>query len=251
MIYGLYLSAQGAQIQSLRQEVTANNLANASTNSFKRDLLRVQAHLPYDRAHGSLGNRSDAFREMTGGTTPADVVTDFSQGELKETASPFDLALLGKGFLQVSNGKQTFLTRDGRLELNTAGQLVTREHGYTLLTANGTPAPALDPSLPIDIRPDGILQQGDAELARLAIVLPTEESELKKVGHNMYTTDGKVRPADVNTQVKQGSLENSGANPMQGMMELIESSRALEANVNMIRQQDEALSRLLQSLPRR
>src|SRR5229473_323187 len=46
MLYGLYLSAQGAQVQTLRQEVVSNNLANAATTSFKRDLVTAQSHLP-------------------------------------------------------------------------------------------------------------------------------------------------------------------------------------------------------------
>lgn len=250
MIYGLYLSAQGAQIQSLRQEVVANNLANASTNAFKRDLLRVQAHHPFDRVQGSLGNGSEAFRQMPGGTTVANAVTDFSQGQFTETRSALDAALIGKGFFQVQDGKRTLLTRDGRFDINAQGQLITRDRGQLVINTDGTPIAGIDQTLPLDIRVDGTVQQGDTELGRLAIVVPAADNELQKVGHNMYAASGKLLPAD-GIQVKQGSLENSGVNPMQGMMELIESSRALESNINMIRQQDEALSRLLQSIPRK
>ena len=99
MIYGLYLSAQGAQIQSTRQDVIANNLANAATNSFKRDFVRVQSHQPYDVTHGGSTSLPNDLQKLTGGTTPTDVATDFSQGMMTSTRSPLDVAINGKGFV--------------------------------------------------------------------------------------------------------------------------------------------------------
>jgi flagellar basal-body rod protein FlgF len=251
MIYGLYLSAQGAQIQSLRQEVVANNLANAATTSFKRDLLRVQAHDPYDLAEGQSGQMPDKVRQMPGGVAPAGTVTDFSQGSLSRTGSAYDLAIAGPGFLRVANGDETFLTRDGQLTLDAQNQLVTRDQGFVVLGPTGTPLPTLNPNLPIEIRADGGVTQGGAEVARLGIVEPSSYDEIGKLGKNMYSTTGDLAPAGPETAVKQGFLESSGVQPTQAMMELIESSRAFEANINMIRFQDEALGRLLQSLPRK
>src|SRR5690242_9194235 len=110
MIYGLYLSAQGAQIQTLRQAVVSNNLANAATTGFKRDLVTAQAHLAYDAEHGRPTWTAGNLHEMPGGVTPGDGATDFTQGPLKQTKGNFDIALQGKGFLRVTDGKKTFLT---------------------------------------------------------------------------------------------------------------------------------------------
>jgi flagellar basal body rod protein FlgG len=251
MIYGLYLSAQGAQVQSLRQQVVANNVANSSTTSFKRDLLRAQAHLPFDaeakRSHSLAGN----LAALPGGVTSAGTATDFSQGTLMRTGAPLDLALAGGGFLQVSDGKRTFLTRDGRLAVNSQNQLVMRDSGQAVLSADGAPISGIDPALPVEVRTDGSVAQQGTVLARLALVEPASYDQIQKAGNNLYTTTSKLKPADPQTQVKQGHLENSGASPITGMMELIESARAFEANVNMIRNQDETLSRLLASMPRR
>src|SRR5438105_13653776 len=115
MIYGLYLSGQGAQIQTLRQAVVANNLANATTTSFKRDLVTAQSHVPYDAEHGKPTWIDGNLYDMPGGVTADDVATDFSQGELTKTDGAFDVALQGKGFLRVADGKKTYLTRDGQL----------------------------------------------------------------------------------------------------------------------------------------
>src|SRR4029079_8785877 len=104
MIYGLYLSAQGAQVQTLRQAVVSNNIANASTNSFKRDLVTAQAHLPYDSENGRPTWIEGNLHEMPGGVT-SDGATDYSQGALRQTKGAFDIALEGKGFLRVTDGK--------------------------------------------------------------------------------------------------------------------------------------------------
>jgi flagellar basal body rod protein FlgG len=252
MFYGLYLSAQGAQIQTLRQGLVANNLANSTSTSFKRDFLRVQQHPTFDAEHGRVptwmpGN----LNEMTGGTSPAETVTDYTQSPLTRTSNQLDIALEGAGFLKVQDGKQTYLTRDGKLALNQQNQLVTRDHGYVLLSSTGGPLPNLDPSLPIHIMTDGSLSQGGDILAQVALVEPDSYRDLRKTGENHYIAEGKTAPAKSNAQFKQGYLENSGVNPIHGMMELIESSRVLEANVNMIKHQDEAVARLLQSLPKK
>src|SRR5262245_26585479 len=125
MIYGLYLSGQGVQVQSARQDVVANNLANASTNSFKRDLATAQAHLPYDARRGRPTWLPGNLDNMPGGVSAGETVTDFAQGPLAKTTSTMDVAISGKGFLHVTDGRQKYLTRDGQLSLNANNQLVT------------------------------------------------------------------------------------------------------------------------------
>lgn len=251
MIYGLYLSGQGAQIQTVRQDVIANNLANASTNAFKRELLTAQAHSPFDSEHGSRTWLAGNLDNLPGGVSPGGTTTDFTQGELTRTGGAFDLGLQGNGFLKVLNGKEPYLTRNGQLSIGPQNQLVTREHGYTVLNTAGQPVAGLDPEGSFEVRPDGTVVQGDTEFGKLAIVEPQKYADLTKIGRNMFTASGRLSPASLETMVKQGYLEESGVRPVGSMMELIESSRTLEANVNMIKTQDDSLDRLLQSLPRK
>ena len=251
MIYGLYLSAQGAQIQSMRQDVIANNMANSSTNSFKRDLVRVQAHPTFDLEQGRSGQQAGNLQNLPGGVTPAGTITDFSNGDLIKTKNPMDLALAGHGLLQVADESRNYLTRDGQLSVNARGQLVTREHGYAVLSQGGLPISGLDPTQSIEIKDDGSIRQNGDNAGKLGIVQPESNRDLQKVGKNMYVTNGQIAPAEQDVSVRQGYLEGSGARPISEMMELIEASRAFEANVNMIKHQDDALGRLLSSLPRR
>ncbi|HLJ12170.1 MAG TPA: flagellar hook basal-body protein [Planctomycetaceae bacterium] len=250
MIYGLYLSGQGAQIQSLRQEVVANNLSNAATTSFKRDLVLAQSHVPYDVEQGKPTWLPGNLHQLTGGVTAAGVATDFTQAELTHTNAPLDLAIQGKGFLRVADGKKTLLTRDGQLAVGPQDQLVTRDGGLPVLNTAGQPMFA-DPRQSFEVHADGTVMQGDTEVGKLAVVEPQSYSGLEKAGKNLYSTTAKLAPAGPATEIKQGYIEASGVRPVASMMELIESSRALEANVNMIHYQDDSLSRLLDSLPRK
>ena len=251
MIYGLYLSAQGAQIQSLRQEVVANNLANSASTAFKRDLVRAQACLPYDAEHGRPTLLASHLDNMPGGVLPYQNATDFAQGQLNETRGPLDIALEGQGFLRVTDGKKHFLTRDGQLALNAQNEIVTQEHGYAVIGRGGQPLGAVDPTLPLEISVDGSLSQAGTPLGQFDLVEPKSYQELQKTGRNLYTYSGRLTPAKPEVQVKQGFLETSNVKPVLGMTELIETARVLEANVNLIRYQDESLARLLQSLPRK
>ena len=250
MIYGLYLSAQGAAIQSLRQDVIANNLANASTNTFKRDMVRAQAHNPFDfkQSAASMFPAHGGLKNLPGGVTPLDVATDFSPATFTATKQPLDLALAERGFFQVTDGKQTWLTRNGQFTINEKQQLVTRDHGLKVLITTGTPFGGLDQSVPLEIMPDGTVMQAGDNFGKLAVVEPVAYPQLQKTGNNLYTTQGRVLPAKV-VDVKSGYLEASGVKPMVEMVELIESERALESNVNMIKYQDDSLGKLLASLP--
>ena len=250
MLYGLYLSAQGAQARATQLEVTSNNLANAGTNSFKRDLALFQSHRTFDREYGGIGSPPGGLNEQTGGVTIAGTLTDHTQGSLVKTAGAFDLAIAGPGFFQVRNGGETVLTRDGRFSKNAIGDLVTADGGFPVLSAEGMPVRCNPDAVGIDISEDGLISErlptGESvPVARLAVVLPESPNSLEKLGNNQYRAVGQVAPAARDTRVLQGFLESSGVNPVHETMQMIEASRAFETNVNMLKLQDESLARLL------
>jgi flagellar basal body rod protein FlgG len=255
MLYGLYLSAQGAGAQSTRLDVIANNLANASTNGFKRDLAVFMAHRPYDEEYGASTEPPGGLNNSTGGVSPVEVVTNFAPGPIVPTGGTWDVALAGPGFLRVSDGQQEFLTRDGRLTVNAQGELVTGEHGHHVLGTGGGKITVPADATEIQIAADGTINAGSASeraaIGQLDVVLPQSPGALEKFGRNLYRATGSIVPAGAQAQVRHGYLEGSGTQPVTEMMHLIEASRALETNINMIRFQDEALGRLLQSMPRR
>lgn len=251
MLYGLYLSAQGAQSRATQLEVTSNNLANAGTTSFKRDLALFQSHRTFDQEYGGAaavppGN----LNGLTGGVTVAATRTDHSQGTLQQTGGALELAISGPGFFRVTNGAEELLTRDGRFAQNAAGELVTADGGHRVLSVDGTPIRLNPDAVGYDIAADGTLSErlpsGESvPVTKLAVVVPEPYTVLEKLGQNLYRPAGGVAPVGVETRVLQGFLENSGVNPVTETMQMIEASRAFETNVNMMKFQDDSLARLL------
>jgi flagellar basal-body rod protein FlgF len=259
MIYGLYHSAQGAEAQSQRLGVVANNLANAATNAFKRDLAVFQAHRPFDLENGTGNESPHNLNELSGGMSLADVATDFSNGSFVQTGGTYDIALGGPGFLRVSDGDQEFLTRDGRLTVDENGDLVTHDGKFRVQGVSGGTITIPNNATEIQISPNGTLiafnETGGTvtrtELDQLDIVRPESTKDLVKIGNSMYQFEGTPVSAHDETEVRQGFLEASGSNSVTEMMELIEASRAFETNINMMKFQDESLGRLLQSVTNR
>jgi flagellar basal-body rod protein FlgF len=252
MLYGLYLSAQGAQAQGTRLDVLSNNLANASTSGFKRDLAIFQSHRPYDVENGGTSDAPANQSALSGGVTPAKVVTDFSNGPVVHTGGSLDVALSGSGFFQVSDGAQQFLTRKGQFALNAAGDLVLQNSGLHVLSSSGVPINVPAEATQLEIGGDGTLSTvgsdgSRTQVARLGLVRPASEQQLEKVGSSLFRTNAPVSPAGNDLQLEQGFVEQSTTQPVSEMIELIQASRMVEANVNMIKFQDDALDRLLQS----
>ncbi len=255
MIYGLYLSAQGAEAQATRLDVLSNNLANASTSAFKRDLALFQAHQPFDVEQGNVDVLPDGCHLCSGGVSLAGTVTDYSNGPLTQTGGTYDVALAGPGFLVVNDGTQQHLTRNGKFAVDDQGTLVTQDTGLPVISADGAPIAIPAEAASIEITDTGRIFRVDngtkSEIDRLAVVEPESLNDLQKVGNSFYISNTPVRPAGPGVRVMQGHLEGSGTNSITEMLHLIEAGRGFETNINLIRSQDEALGQLLQSVGRR
>ena len=115
MIYGLYQSAAGMMTNEYRQNVIANNLANAQTVGFKRDVAVFSERLRESELDRYSNPSNDLMEALSGGLWLGRTHTDFSNGELTRTGNPLDVALEGAGFLMVESGGRQLLTRDGRM----------------------------------------------------------------------------------------------------------------------------------------
>jgi len=242
--YGLYLSAEGAYAQSQRLNVVANNMANVETTAFKRDVAVFQARFTEATQRGLDQPGSRSLNDLCGGVMLEGTVTDLSQGTLRNTGRPTDLAIEGDGYFVVHNGKENYLTRAGNFLLNAQGGLVTQK-GDLVLSDVGNPV-LVDPEAgPWVITPDGVLQQ-DGVNTPLAMLRPKHPSDLVKIGDNLFMPLAKTPPVPLGERrVVVGCLEGSGVKPTLEMMEMIEASRAFEANTNMIRNQDQMLGTLI------
>jgi flagellar basal-body rod protein FlgF len=243
MPYGLYISAEGAQVQSKRLEVIANNIANVDTVGFKRDLAIVQSRYAEAIERGTAYAGGGTINDIGGGVRYQQTATDFSPGPLRNTGNPADAALKGEGFFVVQKGQERLLTRAGDFRLTPAGNLVTQQ-GYAVLDSGNAPI-KLDSSGPWQIDSTGnVSQAGNKQ--ELQIVKPASLGDMAKVGENLFRAKADVRPVAPNERsVAGGALEGSAVQPTTEMTSLIETSRILEANINVMKSHNEMLQGLI------
>ncbi|HEX3656214.1 MAG TPA: flagellar hook basal-body protein [Pirellulales bacterium] len=245
MSYGLYISAEGAMAQQARLENLANNLANVSTPGFKRDLAVLQARYAEQTQGGQDYPGSHTQNDLGGGVMVKGTTTDFAPGPIKHTGIPTDMTIEGDGFFVVKHGGQRMLTRAGNFMINNVGQLSTQE-GDPVLSEDGEPA-MIDPTAgPWDVSPAGIITQG-GNTVKLSLVRPHSMGDLVKLGDNLFSplAEPPKVPED-KRKVMSGYLELSGVKPPLEMIELIETARVFEANVNMVKFHDQMLESIVE-----
>ncbi len=244
MPYGLYISAEGAHVQSKRLEVIANNLANVETAGFKRELAVFQARYAEAIEQGIMPPQEGRLEDVGGGVEFLATRTVFAQGPLRHTQQKADLAIEGEGFFVVEKEGEQYLTRAGNFRVAADGELRTQQ-GYSVLSDTGEPVVInpLDPTW--DVSPSGALRQLGA-VQNLALVQPGSYAELLKVGENLFRPLAEPEPIPLaERRVAAGYLEGSSVKATSEMTAMVEASRVLEANINMMKAQDQMLSGLV------
>jgi len=251
MLYGLYLSAAGVLTNSIRQDVIANNLANAQTAGFKRDLSMFQQRRTEAAVRGLGSPWTDPKLEVLGGgMSMAPSRIDLSQGELEHTGNALDASLMGRGWYMVDQQGTQSLTRDGRFMVDRDGYLVlANDQGQRVLDASRQPI-RMDPTQPIQIDKDGQITQAGQATQRLGVFDVPDPSQLIKRGGLLMSYPDLQRATDGTAQVMSGFVEQANVDPATELTQLMEAQRQLEANANMIRYQDQTLSRLVNDVGR-
>ncbi|MBV8781664.1 MAG: flagellar hook basal-body protein, partial [Phycisphaerae bacterium] len=172
MIYGLYLSAAGVIANSYRQDVIANNLANAETDGFKRNTTAFQQRLTEAQLHRAAARNSNPILEgIGGGLLSSPTRTDFTQGEFEVSDNPLDVAIQGKGFVAVDDHGSTRLTRAGNLTLDKDGNLILDNGANDRVLGKDMKPITLDPTHPgqVSISAQGEINQNGKLLATLGM----------------------------------------------------------------------------------
>jgi len=244
VLYGLYLSAAGVMTSSYKQDVIANNLANAETAGFKRNVPAFRQRLTEAQERRAPSDWSDQTLEgLGGGTLSMPTGTSFEQGAVEETGSPLDAAIQGDGFFATRQGDQIRLTRDGRFSVSRDGFLVLGD-GQKVLGANQQPV-SVSPDSPIKITADGTITQNGQTAARLGVFDVQDRSALKKLGGGLFALSDPADLKNATGSVQSEYIERSNVDPTTELTELMDAQRQLEANANMIRTQDSTLQRLV------
>lgn len=247
MIYGLYHSAAGMLTSEYRQNITANNLANAETAGFKRDLATFAERIRADEAGRRFGPSDAGLAGLSGGMWLGQTYTDFSDGQLLRTSVDTDVALEGPGFFMVRKDGEVYLTRDGRMTLDTDGRLISVTDGAAVLGVGDIPLRANPRGGELRIDQTGRIFQDEAPIGQLAVADVRDPDALHKAGAGRWTFDGDdLGPAFA--RVRQGFVEQSGVQPLKELVQMMESSRAFQINAQMVSLQSESAGRMLSVL---
>jgi flagellar basal-body rod protein FlgG len=261
MFPALWISKTGLEAQQTNLSVVSNNLANVNTNGFKRSRA-VFEDLMYQKVRQPGAESSQNTMLPSGlmlGTGVRQVATEkmFQQGNIIQTQNNLDVAINGRGFLQVlmPDGSLGY-TRDGALQKDAQGRLVTA-NGYPIQPAITLP----DNTQSITIGSDGtvsVLEAGQSaptQVGQIQLAQFVNDAGLDPIGDNLLReTSASGNPQVDNPGVNglgtlvQGSLETSNVNVVEELVNMIETQRAYEMNSKAIKTADDMLQFVTQTL---
>jgi len=246
MIRGLYTSASGMMAEMVRNDVTANNLANVNSTGFKKDVALFKSFPEMlvsrinDQKQSDVSQRP-VIGSLGTGALVDEVFTSQEQGQLRESSNPFDLAIFGEGFFVVQNQNGNYYTRNGSFTLDGEGYLVNSQGAYVLGQAGPIKITNSD-NVVIDTA--GNILDGGNKIDTLRTVTITDPAALTKVGDSLFT--GGQAAEGTNAQIRQKFIEASNVNPVTEMVNMITISRAYEANQKMITAHDTSLGQAME-----
>ncbi len=251
----LKIAATGMAAQQMRVETISNNLANMSTTGYNTRRAEF-ADLHYQQlARAGTVNAADGTVLPTGvqlglGVRPSAITVHLAQGALSATGGDLDIAIDGRGFLEVTlPSGQAAYTRDGALKRTGEGLIVTSD-GFAVAPEITIP----DDARSISINADGEVyayfrENAEAQLlGQFTLVGFTNPKGLEAIGGNLFTeTEASGQPLvgdpgeDGLGMLRQGYLEESSVDPVREITELIEAQRGYELNSKVISAADQML----------
>lgn len=251
MLDSLYIGATGMNAQQSNIDTIANNLANVNTQGFKKSRIDFE-DLLYRKTSATQsadGVQTPLFRGM--GAALSGISKVFTQGDLKKTEQPLDLAIKGQGFFELTRPDGTAVyTRSGTFQLNSDGQIVNSD-GYPLAARLQIPADTKS----IRIEADGRVlatvagETQPVDVGQIEVVAFTNPSGLEPMGDNLYLAtkasgDGqRYTPGEGNTgSLAQGFLETSNVKLIEEMISLVIAQRAYEMNAKVVQASDDMLN---------
>jgi flagellar basal-body rod protein FlgF len=196
---GMSSAASALQMLERRQQVLANNLANASTRGFKGEAV---------------------FSRMMGNAlATTDTALDLTDGTLSETRNPLDLAVEGDGFFVTSTPAGERLVRGGSFHLD-ASRTVVDDHGNAILGENG---PVVLPPGAIEVDAAGVIKVDGRPMQRLRLETVAEGTRLQHEGGTQFVPDASRQSmAPAERRVRQGFVEESNVNTLSAMTQMID-----------------------------
>ena len=250
MVRGILSATQGMLLESEKVDIYTNNLANASTNGFKRDEVGIGSYsfseeLMRINDQENSGKNPPKVGPLSTDCLNYNLKTSFALGNMDNSGCPTDFYIEGDGFFTIEGKNTELYTRNGNFNINNKGELVT-DDGYRVLGEKGPVIISSNKSFSVDregnIRVDGKI------IDRLSVKKFSDPQTLKKLGSSLYLAT--EAPEDSDAAIIQGTIEGSNVNTVQEMVTLLQAQKTYESNEKTIKAQLEALEEAVSSVGR-
>ncbi|HEY4014495.1 MAG TPA: flagellar hook basal-body protein [Polyangiaceae bacterium] len=216
---GIYVALSGAIAQSTSLDTTAANLANAGTDGYQRNRPVFREEL-MRAGNGEPGSRY---------TSVASTQLDTTRGALRPTGNALDFAMPEGTYLSVSTARGERYTRAASLSVGRDGTLQT-SHGDPVVADDDKPIKIDGNPSALRIDDSGQLWQDGDVRARVKLVSFSQPQNLAHDQGPLLMTSaasGAATPSKATVQV--GQVEESNANVVGAMTDLVTASRTFEA----------------------
>ena len=216
-------AASGMRSRMESLDLLANNLANVETGGYKADR---EFYSVYTSAEATAdAQNQDSLNNLATLPVVEKQWTDLSPGDLRATWNPLDLAVNGDGLFVIQTARGVRYTRNGSFRLSPAGTLIAAD-GNSVRSLTGGPI-TVDGSLPVEILPDGTVQQAGNPVGRIQMASFSPGS-LAKEGANYFVATQGATPQPATGAVLQGKLEQSNVGAAESAVRLVSITRQFE-----------------------
>ncbi|MET0183125.1 MAG: flagellar hook basal-body protein [Caulobacterales bacterium] len=216
-----------------RLDVAAQNISNTTTPGYKK--------------HASFQERLRDVDFLDAAQRAGRTQTDFSQGSLRLTGSPLDLAISGGGLFRVRGENSIYLSRNGQFSLAEDGRVVNAQ-GFSLQTADGEDLILKD--LNVEILPDGTVLEDDVPIARIGLVQASEPDALTAITGTLFSADGPALEETGDPIIRQGMLESANIEMADEMVGMMSALRQAEIGARVVQSYDTLIGQAISTFGR-
>lgn len=224
---------KGASIVALSQqkalrkqmEVCTDNLANAKTPGFQKEVLRLtESSHNKTLTHPISMVKIDKIERIT---TP---------GAITKTGNPFDIAIDGSGYFRIDTPDGERYTRNGQFGINSNNQIITAQ-GFPL-SSGGSPIQIPDNTAHVIINEQGVVFADNNRIGTITAYQFENEQTLVRMGDGLMMSDQAPIEAQ-NIRFMQGAVVESNINMVEEIVHMIDIQRSYQAGQQLVDSEDE------------
>jgi flagellar basal-body rod protein FlgF len=248
MNIGLYQSAASLSALERWQSAVAQNISSSQVPGYQGRTVNFSAQdngqfmTGADGRPNSDSGQPASFPSVTSGVS-------FAAGETQPTGRPLDVAIQGSGYfaVQMPDGSQAY-TRNGTFSERADGTIVNSSN-FPVMSDSGAPIVLAQGEGAVTITQDGTVSQGDTQIARLSVTSFSNNAGLVPISSGLLSATPDAAPsASAHPGVLQGYIESSNVSPLLEMVNLVQVSRAYEANQKVISNADQQSQKTIDAL---